>query len=68
MPTSRPPFFLVCGADKVTILSGNFVRPSYKLDIKTNLTPFLATSSCFDVFKKSRDPYEAIDTSYRSVA
>ncbi len=68
MPTSRPPFFLVRGADEVTILSGNFVRPSYQLDIKTNLTPFLVTSSCFDVFEKKRDPYEAIDTSYGSLA
>jgi hypothetical protein len=51
MPTSRPPFFLVCGADEVTIMSGNFVRPSYQLDIKTNLKPFKVTSSCFDVLK-----------------
>jgi hypothetical protein len=42
---------LVCGADEVTIMSGNFVRPSYQLDIKTNLKPFKVTSSCFDILK-----------------
>jgi hypothetical protein len=58
LPISRPHFLLFLRGDEVTPPSGNFVRSQHQHTSKTNLSPFLVTSSVWDVLKKKWKPIQ----------